>query len=94
MEKDLLINDPLLVLGQMVIMIGLMVGGLIVADKMGISFAKAALGAAQGGGKAFGAWAGGRAKQYGTAPLRGKTLERRGRQENQIVWGKIRGMGE
>ena len=72
MEKDLLINDPLLVLGQMVIMIGLMVGGLIVADKMGISFAKAALGAAQGGGKAFGAWAGGRAKQYGTAPLRAK----------------------
>ncbi|MEK7568456.1 MAG: type IV secretion system protein, partial [Patescibacteria group bacterium] len=68
----LVMRNPAQVIGEMVIIIGLMVGGLIVANKMSISFSSTALGWAQNAGKRFGAQVGGKAKQYGTAPLRAK----------------------
>jgi hypothetical protein len=45
------------VIGEMIIVIGLVMGGLIAANSLGITFAKVAYGAAQGATKGFGLWA-------------------------------------
>ncbi len=50
---------------QMMVVLGLSVGGMFVAKKMSITGAKAALGAAEGGAKAFGKYAGKRAVRTG-----------------------------
>ncbi len=43
---------------DLVVVMGLLLGGLYAANKMSITFASTAFGAAQGAGKAFGGWAG------------------------------------
>ncbi|OGM89709.1 hypothetical protein A3J77_01795 [Candidatus Wolfebacteria bacterium RBG_13_41_7] len=56
---------------QIIITTGLLLGGLIAANKMGITFASTAMGLAQGGGKMFGGWVGRKGTQLGTLPFRG-----------------------
>ncbi len=46
------------IIGNMIIVIGLVIGGLIAAKSLSITLADATLNAAQGGGKAFGSWVG------------------------------------
>ncbi len=60
------------VIGEMVIVIGLVIGGLIAANSLGITFASTAHGWAQSIGKGFGGWVGRKGIQAGTSPLRGK----------------------
>lgn len=68
---NLLIKDPLMQIGNMVIVIGLLLGGLLAANSMGIAGSKAFLGVAQTAGK----WARGAIGKMGataaTRPLRG-----------------------
>jgi len=54
-------------IGNLVIVLGLMVGGLIAANSLGIAFAGTAYGWAQGIGKSFGGWVGRKGLQVGTA---------------------------
>lgn len=68
----LLMRNPAQVLGEMVIMLGLMVGGLIVANKMSITFSSTAINWASGAGKWTGTAVGRKGLQWGTAPLRAK----------------------
>ncbi len=63
---------------QIIITTGLLLGGLIAANKMGITFASTAMGLAKGSGKMFGGWVGRKSLQYGTGILnkpRGKEGE-------------------
>lgn len=46
------------VIGEMIIVIGLVMGGLFAANSLGITFASTAYGAAKGVGKGFGGWVG------------------------------------
>lgn len=55
---SLIINDPLKQIGNMVIVIGLLFGGLIAANSMGIAGSKALKGAAASGTKGFMGWMG------------------------------------
>ncbi len=54
---------------QMAMLTAMLVAGLIIANKMGIMFAGAAVGAATAVGMGFGAWVGRRGKQLGGATL-------------------------
>jgi hypothetical protein len=63
------------VIGEMVIVIGLVMGGLFAANSLGITFASTAYGWAQSVGKSFGGWVGRKGIQYGTGWLRRKGLE-------------------
>ncbi len=60
------------VIGNMIIVIGLLLGGLIAANKLGISFAGTAIGWAQSTGKIFGSWVGRKGLQYGPGVLLGR----------------------
>jgi len=60
---------------QMILILGLAVGGLFAANSLSIIGAGAALGAATGIGKWAGGWAARKGLQYGTAPLRRKGVE-------------------
>ena len=60
------------VIGEMVIVIGLVIGGLFTANSLGIIFAGKAYGWAQSVGKGFGSWAGRKGLQYGTGWARYK----------------------
>lgn len=57
---------------QMVVLSGIMIGGLIVAQNMGIAGAKGAMGLATRAQKGAQAWAGKQAARMGTRPLRGE----------------------
>lgn len=59
-------------IGQMVIILGLIMGGLMAANSLGITFSSTAMGWAQGVGKQFGGWVGRKGVRLGTAPLRTK----------------------
>ena len=56
---------------QMIVLSGILIGGLIVSQKMGITGAAGAVGFASKVGKGTRAWAGRKALQTGTYPLRG-----------------------
>ena len=56
-------------LAQIIITTGLLLGGLIAANKMGITFASTAMDMAKGSGKMFGGWVGRKSLQYGTGWL-------------------------
>ena len=58
--------------GNLVIVLGLMMGGLFAANSLGITFGSTAFGWAQSIGKSFGGWVGRKGVQLGTSPLRGK----------------------
>jgi len=60
------------VIGEMVIVIALVMGGLFAANSLGITFASTAYGWAGSIGKSFGGWVGRKGIQLGTGPLRGK----------------------
>ncbi len=60
------------VIGNMIIVIGLLLGGLIAANELGISFAGTAYGWAQSTGKIFGSWVGRKGLQYGPGALLGR----------------------
>ncbi len=63
------------VIGQMVIFIALMFGGIYTANKMGITFAETSIKWAKGAGSWFGGWVGRKGLQYGTGVLRYKKAE-------------------
>ena len=54
--SDVLVGGIAGTIGQMIAVIGLLIGGLIAANSLGIAGAKAATGAAQGASKALGGW--------------------------------------
>lgn len=56
--QNLIISQPLQTIGRLVIVIGLLLGGLITANSMGIAGSKAFLGIAQATGKGVGGWLG------------------------------------
>ena len=56
---------------QMIVLSGILIGGLIVAQQMGIKGASGAMGLASRAGRGTRAWAGRKALQTGTYPLRG-----------------------
>lgn len=56
---------------NLVVVIGLLLGGLFVANSMGIAFADTAYGWAKSAGKGFGGWAGRKGIRAGTRPFRG-----------------------
>ena len=60
------------IIGEMAIVIGLVMGGLIAANSLGITFAGTAYGWAQSVGKSFGGWVGRKGIQAGTALPRSK----------------------
>lgn len=80
------------VIGNLVMVVGLMLGGLFVANKLGIVFADTAYGWAEGGSKMFGQWVGRKGKQYGTDWLRKKGTEEgaKSRAERTQEWAKAR----
>lgn len=55
---------------QMFVLVGIMLGGIIIAQEMGITGAGAAMGIAKKAGSGASAWAKQRSLRYGTAPLR------------------------
>lgn len=61
--------------GQILIVGGLLIGGLIAANSLGIMGAKQAYGLTQSAGKMFGGWVGKKGLQYGTGWLRRKGPE-------------------
>ncbi len=58
--------------GNLVIVLGLMMGGLFAANSLGITFGSTAFGWAQSIGKSFGGWVGRKGIQAGTSPFRSK----------------------
>lgn len=62
-------------IGKFVVIIGLMIGGLIAANKLSIAGASTFYGMAQGAGNAVGGWAGRKGKQWGTGWLSKKRGE-------------------
>lgn len=64
------------IIGDMIIAIGLTIGGLIVAYSSGIMFADTAYGWAKSIGRGFGFWAGRKAVRAGTSPLRTERAEK------------------
>jgi|GEM_PF-855212 len=57
-------------IGEMAVVIGLVMGGLMAAQSMGIAFSGIAMGWAKGSSKAFGSWAGRKGIRLGTLPMR------------------------
>ena len=57
---------------NLILLLGILVGGLFISNKMGIAGAGWALGMAQGAANNFGSWTKRKGKQYGTAPFRWK----------------------
>ncbi len=57
-------------IGNLVAILGLLIGGLFAANSLGITGAKTFYGAAQGAGKAFGGYVGKKGLQFGTGWLR------------------------
>ena len=58
-----------LYIAQLIIMIALLIGGMMVANKMGIAGASTVYGMAQGAGKSVRGWVGKKGKQYGSGLL-------------------------
>ena len=58
------------VIGEMIIVIGLVMGGLFAANSLGITFASTAYGWARSIGKGFGGWVGRKGIRAGTFPFR------------------------
>ncbi len=77
---------------QMTVLVGVMLGGLIVAKSMGVSAAGAAVGLAQKAGKGARAWAGRKSLQYASAPLRrrGEGEEAKTGAERVQAWAQTR----
>ncbi|MEK7555550.1 MAG: hypothetical protein AAB516_01890 [Patescibacteria group bacterium] len=71
-EKQKGVEIPLAKYGNMIILLGLLMGGLIAANSLSITGSKTAMGAAQGAGKMFGGWVGKKGVALGTRPLRGE----------------------
>ncbi|MBN2197753.1 hypothetical protein JW698_00940 [Candidatus Wolfebacteria bacterium] len=60
------------IIGNLVLVIGLLIGGLITANSLGIAFANTSYGWAKGVGKTFSGWVGRKGVAFGTRPLRGE----------------------
>ncbi len=58
--------------GNMVMLIGFMLGALMVSNSLGITFSKTAYGWAQNAGKMFGGWVGRKGLQYGPGAFLGR----------------------
>ncbi|NCP58577.1 hypothetical protein GW831_02255, partial [Candidatus Wolfebacteria bacterium] len=71
-EGALLQHGAVVFIGNMVILLGFLLGGLYVANSLSITFAGTAYGWAQKVNKRFGGWAGRKGLQYGTAWARYK----------------------
>ena len=97
-EGALIQHGAVALIGNMVILLGFLLGGLYVANSLSITFASTAYGWAGSIGKSFGGWAGRKGIQAGTSPLRGKwgvkaieAIERFGTKEGkprETRWGK------
>ncbi|MCL5004881.1 MAG: hypothetical protein M1170_02990 [Patescibacteria group bacterium] len=82
-------------MGNLVVVMGILWGGLMAANSMGIAGANVAMNLASKAGKGAGAWAGRRGLQLGTAPLRTKWFGKKGEEksvgEKAVEWASKTG---
>lgn len=96
-QKNLLLEPGFFAhVGQIFIVGGLLVAGVMVANSLGLWGSKAVYGGVQNAGKMFGGWVGRKGLQYGTSPLRRKGAEEGAKSWSEGIqdWaGKQKGLG-